>query len=213
MVLPRTIDKARAALRGGDLGEYYLTPGLSGSLLDEIGLTEAEFLDLVRRAADENEVAIAVAERISPDDAERWNAALKSQCVADLAPDERARFMQLHDAHDDELVVDVLVADDRRAFPPDRVRGLRSVPPLAVQGRRDDGAQADGGVAHLVGRDDQGRDEAQRVVSGGVDEEAVVEPARDEVGGCATIAHREAEHEAEAARLLEDLRLLGRYRY
>ena len=212
MLLPRTIDKARAALRGGDLGEYHLTPGLSASLLAEIGLTEAEFVELVRQAADENQVANAVAERVPAERRVRWNDALKNVRVADLESDERARFAWLHDARDDELVVDVLVADDRRAFPPGRVRGLHRGP-LVVQGRRDDGAQSHGGVTHLIRRDDERRNEAQRIAPGGVDEEAVIEPARDEAGRCVPIAHRQPEHEAEAARLVEDLRVLGRYRY
>ena len=212
MVLPRTIDKARAALRGGDLGDYHLTPGLSALLLAEAGFTEAEFVELVQRAADETEVANAVAERIAPQRCERWNDDFKNLRVVDLAADDREQFMALHDARDDELVVDVLVADDRRAFPPDRVRGLQSPLTLAVQGRRDDGAQPDGGVANLVRRDDERRDEAQRVAPGGVDEQSVIQAARDEVGGLVPVAHRQPEHEAEAARLVEDLRVLGRYR-
>jgi hypothetical protein len=213
MLLPRTIDKARAALRGGDLGEYHFMPGLSVALLAEIALTPAEFVELVRCAADENEVANAVAERVPPERRERWNDALKNLRVADLGAAEHERFVRLHDARDDELVVEVLVADDRRAFPPGRVHGLHTAPPLVVQGRRDDGPQAHGGVANLVRRDDERRDESQRVAPGGVDEEAVVEPARDEVARCVPITHRQPEHEAEAARLVEDLRMLGRYRY
>ena len=198
MLLPRTIDKARAAVRGGDLGDYHLTPGLSASLLREIGMTEAEFVHLVRHAADEDQVANAVAERVPPARRERWNEALKNLHVADLAEAERERFLTQHDAHDDDLVVYVLVADDRRSFPPGRVRGLYAAPPLAVQRRRDDGAQAHGGVANLVGRDDERRHEAQRVAPGGVDEKAMVEPARDEAGRCVPITHRQPEHEAEA---------------
>lgn len=213
MLLPRTIDKARAALRGGDLGDYQLTPGLSAALLDEAGLTAAEFVELVQHAADEAEVADAVAARVAPERGERWNEQLKNRRVADLPADDRAQFKQLHDARDDELVVDVLVADDRRVFPPDRVRALRAPLTLAVQRRRDDGAQADGGVANLVGRDDERRDEAQRVASGGVEEEPVIESPGDEIGGLASVAHRQPEHEPEATRLLEDLRMLGRYRY
>jgi hypothetical protein len=213
MLLPRTIDKARAALRGGDLGEYYLTPGLSALLLGEAGMTEAEFMELVQRAADETEVANAFAERIAPERCERWNDELKQRRVADLAAEDRERFLQLHYAHDDELVIDVLVGDDRRAFPPDRVRGLRAPLTLAVQRGGDDGAQPDGGVANLVGRDDERRNEAQRVAPGGVDEQPVIEPALDEVGGRVPVAHGQPEHEAEAARLVEDLRMLGRYRY
>ena len=212
MLLPRTIDKARAALRGGDLGEYLLTPGLSAMLLAEAGFSESQFIELVHGAPDESAVANAVAERVAPDRCERWNDALKNYRVGDLAPDDRERFVRLHDAVDESLVVDVLVADDRRAFPPDRVRGLRAPLTLAVQRRDDDGAQAQGGVANFVRRDDERRNETQRIVPGGVDEQPVIEPALDEVGGGVPVTHGQPEHEAQAARLIEDLRMLGRYR-
>jgi hypothetical protein len=212
MLLPRTLDKARAAIHGGDLGDYAITPGLSASLLDEIGMGEAEFVELVRRAGDENEVASAVAVRIAPERCERWNESLKVLHVRELAPEARERFLRLHDASDDDLVVDVLVADDRRTFPRDGVAGLRSVPPLPAQHRGDNGAEAHDGVADLVRRDDQRRNEAQRVAPGGVDEEPVIEPAGDEVGGGVSVSHGQAKHEAEAARLVEEVRLLGGYR-
>ena len=98
MLLPRTIDKARAALHGGDLGEYHLTPGLSAMLLDEAAFTQAEFVELVHGAPDESAVANAVAQRVAPDRCERWNEALKNFRVADLAPDDQQMFVRLHDA-------------------------------------------------------------------------------------------------------------------
>lgn len=113
MVLPRTIDKARALLPGGDPGAYAISPGLSAWLLGEIGMTEAEFLVLVHRAADELEVARYVEERIVPEQCDVLNALMKNLRVADLAGDLRERFARLHGATDDEFVIDVLVADDR----------------------------------------------------------------------------------------------------
>ncbi len=113
IMLPRTIDKARALLPGGDPGEYSIAPGLSAWLLGEIGFTEAEFLVLVHRAADEHEVARFVDERVAPEQREMLNALMKAMRVADLPSDLRERFLRLHDARDDELVIEVLVADDR----------------------------------------------------------------------------------------------------
>lgn len=112
-MLPRTIDKARALLPGGDPGEYSITPGLSAWLLAEAGLSEAEFLVLVHRAADEHDIARIVEERIDPQRCDVLNAHMKALRVADLAGDVRERFVRLHGANDDELVVEVLVADDR----------------------------------------------------------------------------------------------------
>jgi hypothetical protein len=62
-MMPRTIDKLRAKLPGGDIGGYTirgssaLLPGLSLVLLDGIGLTEEDLYAVVARAADEGAVA------------------------------------------------------------------------------------------------------------------------------------------------------------
>ncbi|MBV8300103.1 MAG: DUF5069 domain-containing protein [Candidatus Eremiobacteraeota bacterium] len=116
MLLPRTIDKARGLMRGGDPGEYVISPGISAWLLAECGFSEAEFIELVRRALDEAEIAAAVAARVSSERREALNAVIKSLRVADLPPEHRERFARLHGAQDDELVLDVLVADDRCAL-------------------------------------------------------------------------------------------------
>ena len=113
-MLPRTIDKARALLPGGDPGDYSITPGLSAWLLGEAGLSEAEFLVLVHRAADEHEIARVFEERVDPQRRDVLNAHMKELRVRDLPHDEHERFVLRHGgAKDDELVVDVLVADDR----------------------------------------------------------------------------------------------------
>jgi uncharacterized protein DUF5069 len=53
-MLPRTIDKARAAL-AGTLGEYVygLKSGFDTTLLEFLGVSEAEFLDAVRKSPDD----------------------------------------------------------------------------------------------------------------------------------------------------------------
>ena len=113
MMLPRTIDKARALMRGGDPGEYVISPGISAWLLAECGFSETEFVELVRCARDEEEIAAVVAARIPPEGREALNASIKALRVADLPEMDRERFVRLHGAEDDELVIDVLVADDR----------------------------------------------------------------------------------------------------
>jgi Domain of unknown function (DUF5069) len=122
MMLPRTIDKARALLPGGDPGDYAITPGLSAWLLSEIGISESELLVLVHRAADEHDVARAVEQRVPPERREPLNERMKTMRVRDLAPDARERFLRLHEAQDDALVIDVLVADDRGLLQPARQR-------------------------------------------------------------------------------------------
>jgi hypothetical protein len=117
MMLPRTIDKARGLLPGGDPGDYAIEPGWSAWLLNELSFTQAEFLELVRRAADEAEVATVVGERVSPEKCEALNAAMKALRVADAPPEIRALLHDLYHAAGDELVLDLVIADDR-----DRVR-------------------------------------------------------------------------------------------
>jgi hypothetical protein len=118
MMLPRTIDKARALLPGGDPGDYSITPGLSAWLLGDVGLSEAEFLVLVHRAADEHEIARVFEERVDPQRRDALNTHMKELRVADLVGDAHERFVRLHGAQDDELVIDVLVADDRGMLQP-----------------------------------------------------------------------------------------------
>lgn len=117
-MLPRTVDKARALLPGGDPGDYSITPGLSIWLLGEAGLTEAEFLVLVHRAADEHEIARVFEERVNPQRRDVLNAHMKELRVTDLSGEAREHFVRLHGAQDDELVIDVLVADDRSMLQP-----------------------------------------------------------------------------------------------
>jgi hypothetical protein len=113
MLLPRTIDKARGLLPGGDPGDYAIEPGWSAWLLGELGFTHAEFLELVRRAADEAEIAAVVAERMSPEKREALNAAIRTMRVADAPAEVRTVLHDLYGAHGDALVLDVVIADDR----------------------------------------------------------------------------------------------------
>lgn len=117
MLLPRTIDKARGIIRGGDPGEYRITPGLSAWLLGQAGLSEPEFLDLVRSSPTDDEVARAVAERIEPERRDAINELLKGLRVRDLSDPLRDEFLRLHGPQEaDTIVIEVLVADDRAAF-------------------------------------------------------------------------------------------------
>ena len=113
MLLPRTIDKARGLLPGGDPGDYTIQPGWSSWLLDELGFAHDEFLELVRRAADEAEIAAAVAERISPEKREALNTRIRTMRVGDAPAEVRAVLHKFYDTHDEALVLDVVIADDR----------------------------------------------------------------------------------------------------
>ena len=95
--LPRTIDKARAALAGGDLGDYSLA-GLSEMLLQWIGVEPSRFLRMIAAVSDENDVAAWLRQNADTTCYHRWNEWL--------------------DRRDPKLfrLIDVLAADDKLAF-------------------------------------------------------------------------------------------------
>jgi hypothetical protein len=123
MLLPRTIDKLRATLPGGDPGVYFINgaiPGISGYLLDRLGIGEDELRDTVGGAGDEAEIARwlrvctdqsaysainQTLRRIRPKHAQD-EAFFREEYAATLA-----RYPEL------EFIVDIIDADDRRLFP------------------------------------------------------------------------------------------------
>jgi len=118
LMLPRTLDKARALLPGGHAGEYFITPGLSAWLLGKLHIGEAEFVEIVRLANDEADVAAAIEARTDVERRERLNATLRTLRVAQISGDIRELFFTLYgpDLDPDALVIDILTDDDRAAF-------------------------------------------------------------------------------------------------
>ncbi|MDQ2992238.1 MAG: DUF5069 domain-containing protein, partial [Candidatus Eremiobacteraeota bacterium] len=60
MLIPRTIDKIRALLPSGDPGGYFINgpiQGISGFLLQRLGITEAELTEAVQHAKTDDDVA------------------------------------------------------------------------------------------------------------------------------------------------------------
>jgi hypothetical protein len=126
-MMPRTIDKLRAKLRGGSIGTYTirgsstLLPGLSLVLLDGIGLTEENLYAAVERAADEETVAEWLRENADLSDIDGVNDKLFGRRIADflaLVPMEKAekiypamRYMPVA-----TRAFDLLLADDRSAM-------------------------------------------------------------------------------------------------
>ncbi len=117
LILPRTIDKARALLPGGDPGPYYITPGISIWLLRKLGFTEQEFIELVGRVRHDGEIAAIVEERAVPERRARWNAFMEQLRVEGIAEDvkDRAR-LEYGPVDPKELVFDVIEEDDAKMF-------------------------------------------------------------------------------------------------
>jgi hypothetical protein len=124
MLMPRTIDKLRAQLPGGDPGPYFINgriKGISGYLLERLGIGESDLLDAIARAANEGEVAAWLRERTDPSQYPAINATLKR--IKPKHAEDEAYFRSEYEAtlrqHPDlKFVVDIVDADDRRLFAP-----------------------------------------------------------------------------------------------
>ena len=117
-MLPRMIDIARAKLPGGNVGQYQIGRGMSGLVLGAFDITAKRFVEIVRDAGSEADVAAALGRRIAV--ARRAvGARLPRVTVADVPEDLKASFQQFYgaDLPSDRLVFDVLEADDREMFP------------------------------------------------------------------------------------------------
>jgi len=117
-MLPRMIDVARAKLPGGNVGQYQIGRGMSGLVLATFGISAESFIEIVRDAGTDGDVAVALGRRVAV--ARRAvGARLGRVTVADVPADLKASFQQFYgvDLPSDRLVFDVLEGDDRKMFP------------------------------------------------------------------------------------------------
>ena len=114
--LPRTIDKVRATLPGGDPGAYNI-PGFSQMMLEALGISVGAFTAAVADAADDNAVAAFVSASTSPDRIAEWNALILARLPRN---GDRSAALEaypwLHERPDLILALDVLEEDDRQHF-------------------------------------------------------------------------------------------------
>lgn len=123
MLMPRTIDKLRSQLPGGNAGGYFIDGtqmrGISGYLLHRLGVSEAELQDAVREASDEDEVAAWLRERIDSAEYPAINETLRR--IKPKHTENEALFREeyaetLAAQPELEYVVDIIDADDRLRF-------------------------------------------------------------------------------------------------
>jgi hypothetical protein len=112
------IDIARAKLPGGQIGDYQIGRGMSALVLANLGVSAPEFVELVGKADNEQELADRLC---SPDKrAERraLSARLRRLTVRDVPDDLRPEFESFYgaDLPGDRLIFDVLEANDIDAF-------------------------------------------------------------------------------------------------
>ncbi|MFY9719503.1 MAG: DUF5069 domain-containing protein [Candidatus Cybelea sp.] len=116
-LLPRTIDKLRAELPGGNLGAYLNhDTGFSAYVVRRLGLDMTELSNVVAGAPDERAVVEWLGARIDPATAPALNAKLETFVVERMSPEDQSLVRQRHPVMADrpELskILDVLDADD-----------------------------------------------------------------------------------------------------
>jgi len=119
--LPRTIDKLRADLPGGNAGSYINEDdGFSAYVVRRLGLDMDAFRAAVAAAPDEAAVEAWLATRIDASAAAALNAKLETFVVERMSPENQALVRQRHPvmALRPELskILDILEADDAHAF-------------------------------------------------------------------------------------------------
>ena len=121
MFLPRTIDKLRAELPGGTIGPYMNHDrGFSAYVVRRLGLDMDEFRTAVGDARDETEVIAWLRERIDASTVAETNRKLESFTSERMTPEDRALLIErhpvLHERSDLTSILDILDAEDARAF-------------------------------------------------------------------------------------------------
>jgi Domain of unknown function (DUF5069) len=121
--MPRTIDKIRATLDGGKKGEYIINAqvtGISGFLLERLGITEDELREAVRREPNDEAVAAWLRTRVDTSLYPKLNAMLPRITIEHASDPEFVRnFYKETLAQNPHLTTmfDIIEADDRRMFP------------------------------------------------------------------------------------------------
>lgn len=117
VMLPRTIDKIRALMPGGDPGVYHIA-GFSQRLLEGIGIELEALTAVVKDAGSDDEVAQWVREHGDTSKFVAINESMENRVQSRMDPDARASFEEKYGSparlHDN--LFDVIEADDREMF-------------------------------------------------------------------------------------------------
>lgn len=115
--LPRTIDKARSLLPGGNKGAYNVAPGISEAFLKHFDLEPDAFIEAVKNAKTDDDVLAWFKAHTDAGKKASWKDALLAREVTD---ENRERIAQRHPIvlRDRSIVrvVDMLEADDRECL-------------------------------------------------------------------------------------------------
>jgi pyrroloquinoline quinone (PQQ) biosynthesis protein C len=117
--MPRTIDKVRGNLPGGDPGVYNFK-GFSQMLAEAGGVTEDQLLDVVASATTDEDVAAWLRKNADRKGLEALSKKILDRRVADVKEKDPEGFAQRYpvskERDDIEFMVDMLAADDADMF-------------------------------------------------------------------------------------------------
>jgi len=114
--LPRSIDKIRATLPGGDLGAYTIS-GLTATMFDMLGIALEDVTAAVRSAATDYDVAAYVREHARPGGVDAWHTYVFARKPKNgNRAEEIAAYPFLAERPDLRLSLDVLEEDDLQTF-------------------------------------------------------------------------------------------------
>lgn len=115
--LPRSIDKARAYLEGGNRNGYNI-PGVTGGMLERFGISNDDFIAAVGTASGDADVVAFVRRHANQTTIDEWNAFVKDREPRGNRnlPEVLEIYPWLKEQPDLRLVLDILAEDDRRLF-------------------------------------------------------------------------------------------------
>ncbi len=117
LMAARTIDKLRATLPGGNIGEYQIT-GFSSTLLNALEIPEAALRAAIARAESDEQIAGWIREHSKPELYGDINAKLEGRTVEERLNDPQfvARYPIARRLAPHTSRLDLLIADDAEAF-------------------------------------------------------------------------------------------------
>lgn len=119
MMMPRTIDKIRASMPGGNLGPYHIAPGMSAILLATLGVSLEHLTDVVTRAANEDDIVKWLRLNAHTSQYPRANALISAMRGQDLPEEHRSKFEAMYPEHLRKRCmndIDLIEADDKEMF-------------------------------------------------------------------------------------------------
>ncbi len=119
LMAARTVDKIRATLPGGNIGEYQIT-GFSSSLLNALGIVEGSLRAAIARAESDAEIAAWIREHSDPSRYAEINAKQEGRTIGERLGDPTflERYPLARTLAPEASRLDLLIADDAQAFTP-----------------------------------------------------------------------------------------------